>query len=156
MPEKNTNALARSPLHLLHRVTQCAGEIFHSELAQSELTPRQLAILITLAENEGLSQTGIAEKMDIGPSTVMDVVRRLRKKGWLQRRRLKSDARTYAVKLTEEGHELLRRAMPLGKKVDQRILEALPDRIGDQFIERLQAIVKTLQPPEAGLSGNKR
>lgn len=143
-----TNGLGRSPLHLLHRVAQRAGDIFARELGDADLTPRQLAVLMTVAENEGVSQNGIVERTGIDRSTLADVVRRLQKKGWLQRRRTREDARAYAVKLTDEGHKLLRNATPLAKKVDQRILQALPSRGGEEFIERLQAIVRTLQPAE--------
>lgn len=101
-----------------------------------------------MAENEGVSQNGIVERTGIDRSTLADVVRRLQKKGWLQRRRTREDARAYAVKLTDEGHKLLRNATPLANKVDQRILQALPSRGGEEFIERLQAIVRTLQPAE--------
>lgn len=148
MSNAKTSGLGRSPLHLLHRVAQCAGDIFQSELGESELTPRQLAVLMTVAEHEGLSQTGIVERTGIDRSTLADLVKRLQRKGWLQRKRTRQDARAYAVKLTDEGHKLLRNATPLAKKVDQRILQALPSREGDQFIERLQAIVRTLQPAE--------
>jgi len=63
----------------------------------------------------------------------------------LQRRRTKEDARAYAVKLTEEGRRLLRLAEPLARRVDDRILEALPVRQREQFVDDLLAIVDTLQ-----------
>ena len=46
------------------------------------------------------------------------------KKGLLQRRRTKEDARAYAVKLTDEGWRVLKAADPLARKVDERILAA--------------------------------
>ena len=49
------------------------------------------------------------------------------------------------MKLTDEGRKVLRTAEPLAKKVDDRILDALPGRQRDQFITDLQAIVDTLQ-----------
>jgi DNA-binding MarR family transcriptional regulator len=69
----------------------------------------------------------------------------MQRKGLLQRRRTKEDARAYAVKLTEDGRKALRTAEPLAKRVDDRILEALPNRQRDQFINDLVAIVDTLQ-----------
>jgi MarR family transcriptional regulator, temperature-dependent positive regulator of motility len=72
-------------------------------------------------------------------------VRRLQRKGLLQRRRTKEDARAYAVKLTDEGRRVLRIAEPLAKRVDERILDALPTRQRDQFVDDLLAIVDTLQ-----------
>jgi DNA-binding MarR family transcriptional regulator len=63
----------------------------------------------------------------------------------LQRRRTKDDARAYAVKLTEEGRRVLRAAEPLAKRVDERILDSLPGKQREQFIDELQLIVDTLQ-----------
>jgi DNA-binding MarR family transcriptional regulator len=145
MKRDTSDRLARSPIHLLHRAGQCAGDIFHAEMKVDGLTPRQLAVLVTVANNEGLSQTGLVDRTGIDRSTLADIVRRMQRKGLLQRRRTKEDARAYAVKLTDEGRKVLRTAEPLAKKVDDRILEVLPGRQRDQFINDLQAIVDTLQ-----------
>jgi DNA-binding MarR family transcriptional regulator len=143
--DASLDRLSRSPIHLLHRAGQCAGDIFQTEMKDGDLTPRQLAVLMTVAQNEGLSQTGLVERTGIDRSTLADIVRRMQKKGLLQRRRTKEDARAYAVKLTEEGRRVLRSAEPLAKRVDERILEALPGKQREQFIDELQAIVATLQ-----------
>ena len=78
----------------------------------------------------------------------------MQRKGLLQRRRTKEDARAYAVKLTDEGRRVLRTAEPTARRVDDRILEALPNKQREQFIDELQAIVDTLQKlsptPERG------
>ena len=141
----NLDRLNRSPIHLLHRAGQCAGDIFHAEIKDSDLTPRQLAVLVTVAHNEGLSQTGLVDCTGIDRSTLADIVRRLLRKGLLQRRRTKKDARAYAVKLTDEGRRVLRVAEPLAERVDQRILSAVPAKQRDQFIEALQSVVAALQ-----------
>jgi DNA-binding MarR family transcriptional regulator len=109
------------------------------------LTPRQLAVLLTVAQNEGLSQTGLVDRTGIDRSTLADIVRRMQRKGLLQRRRTREDARAYAVKLTDEGRRILRTAEPLARKVDERILDALPGKQREQFIDDLLSIVDTLQ-----------
>jgi DNA-binding MarR family transcriptional regulator len=114
-------------------------------MKDGDLTPRQLAVLMTVAQNEGLSQTGLVDRTGIDRSTLADIVRRMQRKGLLQRRRTKEDARAYAVKLTEEGRRVLRSAEPVAKRVDERILDALPTRQRDQFISDLLMIVDTLQ-----------
>lgn len=144
---KDTTAarLERSPLHLLHRAGQCAGDIFQAEMGVGDLTPRQYAVLVTVAQNEGLSQTHLVDRTGIDRSTLADIVRRMLKKGLLQRRRTKEDARAYAVKLTEEGWRTLRQAEPLAKRVDDRILAALsgnPQR--ERFVSDLNTIVEVL------------
>ena len=114
-------------------------------MKDGDLTPRQLAVLVTVANNEGLSQTGLVERTGIDRSTLADIVRRMQRKGLLQRRRTKEDARAYAVKLTDEGRRVLRTAEPLAKRVDERILEAVPAKQRDQFIDDLVAIADMLQ-----------
>lgn len=136
--------LDRSPVHLLHRAGQCAGDIFQSELGDGDLTPRQYAVLLTVSTNEGLSQTHLVERTGIDRSTLADIVRRMLKKGLLTRRRTKEDARAYAVKLTEEGWRTLKSAEPATRRVDERILSALPSSQRERFINDLNTIVSGL------------
>jgi DNA-binding MarR family transcriptional regulator len=144
---KPDTGLDRSPIHLLHRASQAVHVIFAMGMASNGLTPRQLAILHTVADNEGVSQTGLVERTGIDRSTLADIVKRLKGKGLLQRRRTKEDARGYAVKLTDEGRKVLRTAEPLAKRVDSRILDALPAKQRDQFINALGSIISTLERP---------
>jgi len=139
-----TARLEKSPIHLLHRAGQCAGDIFQTEMGGGDLTPRQYAVLLTVSLNEGLSQTHLVEKTGIDRSTLADIVRRMLKKGLLQRRRTKEDARAYAVRLTEEGWKSLRAADPVAKRVDERILTVLPGLQRERFMQDLNAIVEAL------------
>lgn len=138
--------LDQSPTHLVHRVAQRVGELFDAQTKEHDLTPRQVAVLTTVAENEGLSQTGIVDCTGIDRSTLADLVRRLKLKGLLERRRTNEDARAYAVKLTDQGRRVLRTIEPLAKKVDEHVLAALPAKDRQNFIRTLQSIVATLQP----------
>ena len=67
--------------------------------------------------------------------------------GLVDLRRTREDARAYAVKLTEEGRKALRAAEPLARRVDDRILDALPAKQCDQFINALASIISTLERP---------
>jgi DNA-binding MarR family transcriptional regulator len=144
---KPDTAFDRSPIHLLHRASQAVDVVFDMGMAGNGLTPRQFAILLAVAQNEGVSQTTLVERTGIDRSTLADVVKRLKAKGLLQRRRTKQDARAYAVKLTEEGRKVLRTAEPLAKRVDSRILDALPAKQRDEFINALGSIISTLERP---------
>jgi DNA-binding MarR family transcriptional regulator len=142
--ESSSSRLDRSPIHQLHRAGQCAADVFQAEMGGGDLTPRQYAVLITVSQNEGLSQTHLVEKTGIDRSTLADIVRRMLKKGLLHRRRTKEDARAYAVKLTDEGWRILRSADPVAKRVDDRILSALPAAQRERFLNDLSAIVTAL------------
>jgi DNA-binding MarR family transcriptional regulator len=136
--------LDRSPIHLLHRAVQCASDIFQGEMGDGDLTPRQYAVLVAVSQNEGMSQTHLVEKTGVDRSTLADIVRRMLKKGLLQRRRTKDDARAYAVRLTEEGWRVLKAADPLARRVDDKILSVLPGQQRERFLQDLQSIVQAL------------
>ena len=138
-----TGHLDRSPVHLLHRAGQCASDIFQAEIA--DLTPRQLAVLMTVAGDEGVSHTKLVDTTGIDRSTLADIVRRLCRKGFLQRRRTREDARAYAVKLTDEGRRVLSIASPAARRVDERVLGALPAGRREAFMAALTSIVEMLQ-----------
>ena len=142
-----TGRLDKSPIHLLHRAGQCAGDAFAFEMGESDLTPRQYAILMAVSMNEGLSRTDLVELTGVDRSTLADIVRRMLKKGLLQRRRTKEDARAYAVRLTDDGWQVLKAAEPTVKRVDDRLLAALPTRQREQFLADLAAIVSALDAP---------
>lgn len=156
--EIQSTRLERSPIHLLHRAGQCAGDIFQSEMGAGDLTPRQYAVLVTVSQNEGLSQTNLVDKTGIDRSTLADIVRRMLKKGLLQRRRTKEDARAYSVKLTEEGWRVLRAVEPMARRVDERVLSVLTGNQRDRFISDLNAIVEALTDirPERPAAGSSR
>jgi DNA-binding MarR family transcriptional regulator len=76
-----------------------------------------------------------------------DVVARLNRKGLIQRRRTKEDARAYAVKLTDEGRRVLRVTVPIAAGVDRSVLGALPRERREPFLTALASVVKRLEPP---------
>ena len=132
----------RSPLHLLHRATQLAEDVFLSSVAGT--TPRQFAVLVAIDENEGASHQTLSERTGIDRSTLGGIVRRLILRNLVRRRRTDRDGRTYAVTLTREGQRLLRQVEPLARKVDQRVLNALPENRRREFLDLLSLISSKL------------
>ncbi len=95
---------------------------------------------MALESNEGASQTRLVELTGIDRSTLADMVRRLIKKGLIERRRTKQDARVYAVKLTAEGRKQLALAVPALDSAEKAFLGALPAGGRKEFIAALQKI----------------
>jgi DNA-binding MarR family transcriptional regulator len=149
MNDAAAGRISRSPVHLLHRASQIMEEVFAAGMQTKDLTPRQLAVLITLDQHEGISQTGLVERTGIDRSTLADVVRRLKGKGLLERRRTKEDARAYAVRLTDEGRAVLRTAEPLARRAEKRVLDVLRGQQREEFMGALQSIVAALESRQA-------
>lgn len=133
-----------SALHLLHRAGQCADELFAIQIGQSDLTPRQFAVMRAVASSEEPSQTTLVEKTGIDRSTLADIVRRLVSKGLLQRKRTRRDARMYAVRLTDRGAAALKAAEPAARTTDERLLAALPAAQRDVFLDALKRVIEQL------------
>ena len=141
----SARSLDTSVLHLLHRAGQQAEIMFMKEVdAETDLTPRQYAVLLAVAQNEDISQTGLVTTTGIDRSTLADVVRRLVERGFLQRRRTRADARMYAVRISAKGRQVLDAAHPAASRADDSITSMLSARQRSDLIETLAEIVRSL------------
>lgn len=132
---------------LIRRANQLVDETFlilarkHPLLDEFEVTARQLAVILVVAAERGLSQTRICELTGIDRSTLADIVRRLVKRGILARRRTKEDARMYAVGLTDIGESILKAGVQAADAVEEKILAALGSETArDSFISQLDKV----------------
>ena len=130
-------ALARSPSHLLHRVLQLALDIYAEESGSGGITQRQFAVLAAVAENEGVTQTGLVRATGIDRSTLADMVARMITKGHLERQRSDLDARANTVSLTPAGAAVLEESRPKVAMADARILALLKPSKREGFLELL-------------------
>ncbi|SRR5579883_458922 len=138
------DTIDRSIIHLLHRASQRASEIFAIETRDFDLTARQYAVITTVAQYEGLSQTGLVRLTGIDRSTLADVIQRLLKRGMIQRRRTAEDGRTYAVSLSKEGRQLLQTIRPYARRADRMVLACL----GDEHARLAEILAPLLKKPD--------
>ena len=138
-----------STLHLLHRVHQCAGELFQSHMNGLDVTTTQYTVLVAAQEKDGLSQQDIINATGIDRSTVSQVVQLLIRKGLLKRRRTRHDARAYSVSLTDTGRDVLKASEPIVGRIEEVLVEALPAARAKVFVANLRAIVAAFEPAKA-------
>jgi len=131
-----------SIIHLLHRASQRASEIFAQETRDFDLTARQYAVVTTVARHEGLSQTDLVRLTGIDRSTLADVVQRLLKRGIIERERTMRDGRTYAVSLSAEGRELLEAIKPIARRADRLVMGCLGDEDGKLVSQILMRLLR--------------
>ena len=142
------SGLSKSPLHLFHRAVQVVTEIYQTEMSSYDLTARQYAVLYALAHSDGMSQSRLVDATGIDRSTMADIVRRMLKKGIIQRKRDKDDARAYEVKITEEGERLFRAVAPIVHRIEERLLSSLNAKRADEFLANLGTIVSSVAPTD--------
>ena len=72
----------------------------------------QFDLLSTLTEQEGISQSELAERLYVTKGNVSGLVDRLVQAGQAERRAIAGDRRSYAMHLTPEGRRLARARPP--------------------------------------------
>ena len=140
---RNNTSLDKLVVHLLHRVSQRADDVFSKEVGDSGMTPRQFAVLLAAAQTDGSSQTDLVNSTGIDRSTVAEMVRRMTKKGLLQRRRSRRDARAYVVPVTEAGQIALKAAEPQAERAGAAVLAGLSGNQRQVLVEALRAIAES-------------
>lgn len=124
--------------HLLHRASQAAEALF--EVKANGLTPRQLVILDSVAKSEGLSQIAIVAATGIDRSTTAEIVRRMCRRGLLQRKRSRMDSRAYNIMLTDLGRKMLADGSLRMKAADEALLARLDKHQRNALLEGLALI----------------
>ena len=131
-----------SSLHLLHRASQIADELYASSLGRNTITARQYVVLSIVATEDNPSQTDICERSGIDRSTLADIVRRLVQRGLLARKRTREDARMYAVRITDAGQKALEESARAAQNVDRALLGSLTSAQRNEFESTLKTIVE--------------
>ena len=150
-------SLADAPGHLLRRAQQYAFDVYAKEVGASGLTPRQFAVLLTVDQNEGLSQTDLVRLTGIDRSTLADMISRMLKKDLLRRRRTDDDARANSVSITSSGKRALGAVLSRVRKAEDKVLAPLPSGRRSDFLKMLTVIAEAGGPEPApkGKSGKK-
>jgi DNA-binding MarR family transcriptional regulator len=152
-PNGRGETIDRSIIHLLHRASQRASEIFAHETRDFDLTARQYAVMTTIAQHEGLSQTSLVRLTGIDRSTLADVVQRLLRRGVIQRERTTRDGRTYAVTLSDEGRSLLQSIKPHARRADKAVLTAFGEADAKLVAEVLNRVIRRQDEEASGFEG---
>lgn len=75
-----------------------------------DLRPGHYSALKLVATNPGMRQQHLGEALAIKRPNLVLLVAELKRRGWLERRRVQSDGRAYALHLTAAGRALVRSA----------------------------------------------
>ncbi|ACS99610.1 MarR family winged helix-turn-helix transcriptional regulator [Paenibacillus sp. JDR-2] len=89
-------------------INQVFFQILSKSASKHNLTALQLLVLRVLHESPEIRMSELAEKLNVGNSTMSGIVDRMVKAGILERERTEADRRAMTMKLTERGKELWR------------------------------------------------
>ena len=145
-------SLSEAPGHLLRRCQQRAIDLFVEEVGEDGPTPRQFAILLSVFQNRGVSQTDLVHATGIDRSTLADILRRLADRGQVARARTEKDQRANAVEITAEGEAVLFSAFEAMERAQARILESVDPDDRTQAMAVLARLAGDGRPPSGAAS----
>jgi len=108
----------------LRRATQRHTSIF-AELMLDDLTPTRFAALAKLNEVGSLSQNQLGRLTSMDIATIKGVVDRLRDRNLVVTEKDPHDGRRQLVSLTQNGREMITRAIPMAISVTKETLNPL-------------------------------
>jgi len=126
--------------HLLRRCHQIAAAIFLDECAAFELTPLQFAVLDSLLGNGPQDQVTLGGAVALDRSTISLVIRKLERRGLVQRARSEQDQRANIVTITAAGRKLVEAALGAVEAAQQRIVAPLDDNETQQLLQLLEKL----------------
>lgn len=109
----------------LRKAHQRATTIFAEVMAEFDVTPTQFAALAKLDDLGPISQNQLGRLTAMDPATILGVVGRLHRSGWLRARPSIEDQRLMLIELTPEGVIRIKAMKEKAAVVSARTLSAL-------------------------------
>jgi DNA-binding MarR family transcriptional regulator len=154
MPSSSSNAdflqqwqHALAPYDLGYKLKLASQLMYRDFLERLEpygLTPFHYLVLCCLWDEDGLSTTGIADKLKQLGATLTGVVDRMEARNLVYRERDSSDRRIVRVWLTDEGKQLMKLLPPLGAETIQRATNNISKAEQESVLQLLEQIVENL------------
>jgi DNA-binding MarR family transcriptional regulator len=130
---------------LLTETARLLRKLLDRRLQPLGLTRAQWSVLAILSNREGLSQSQLAEMLEIEKPTAGRLIDHVEKNGWVERRPILGDRRLWGVYLTEH-------ARPLIAEVERLVLSTRMEMLGGLTPQQQQDLSHALQAVKSNLS----
>ncbi|MFM7010627.1 MAG: MarR family winged helix-turn-helix transcriptional regulator [Betaproteobacteria bacterium] len=136
-------------IDLLHRASQLVENAYVTAAPDDGLTPRQLMALRFIASHPGCSQTDVVDNTGIDRSTLADILRRVLKRGLIERKRTKEDMRAYTINLSVPGERVLAAAEKTAKMTERGVMSKIAAPKQAALTAALTDLIAALEDAEA-------
>lgn len=118
-------------------------------LQSLELTQAQWRAIVHLSRNEGMTQTALAESLEIQPITLTRLVDRMESAGWVERRTHPLDRRAVQLFLTPKSEPILEEMHARAAETLNEATRGISPRAQRQLVATLEQIKHNLAAAEA-------
>jgi DNA-binding MarR family transcriptional regulator len=130
---------------LLTETSRLFRKLIDRRLHPLGLTRAQWSVLAIVSNRDGLSQSQLAEMLEIEKTTAGRLIDHVEKRGWIERRPIPGDRRLWGVCLTEQ-------ARPLIAEVERIVLSTRTEMLSGLSPEQQQGLSHALQAVKSNLS----
>lgn len=121
------------------------------------LTRAQWSVLAHLSRNEGISQAGLAEILDVEPITLVRLLDRLERAGWVERRPHAIDRRVYTLHITDKARPVIAQIRALATETRAVALAGISTEDQARLVDVLTRIRANLSAkPADSVNGEPR
>jgi DNA-binding MarR family transcriptional regulator len=144
--------LSRNFGFLLNDVARLMRTVYDRRVKSLGLTRSQWWVLNHLFRGDGVTQTELAETLEVEKPTLGRLLDRLEAKGWVRREDDATDRRAWRVYLTDEVGPAMRELRAVAAELRRDALAGLSAAERERFVDTLLAIKANLAklPPGAG------
>jgi MarR family transcriptional regulator for hemolysin len=136
--------LSRNFGFLLNDVARLLRTVYDRRIRELGLTRAQWWVLTHLFRADGITQTELAEVLEIEKPTLGRLLDRLEAKGWVRRTHDERDRRIWRVRLTKEVEPALRTMRRIAAELRRDALSGLTGAERERFVDSLLSIKSNL------------
>lgn len=126
---------------------QAHQRALNEELAPHGITFRQAQVLGCLVLDHELSQTELANKLSIEPPTLVGILDRMERDGWIERHSCPDDRRKKLIRATEAAEPVWAKIAECGLAVRARATSGLSERQIANLKKLLAKVRKNMMTP---------
>jgi DNA-binding MarR family transcriptional regulator len=131
---------------LLKDIQRLYVRLFEQRVAQLGITFTQCKALVLLSRNEGATQAKLAEVSETEPMTLVRVLDRMERDGWIERQADPSDRRAYRLYLKPASSPVLAEVLRIGEKIRAEALAGLSTEQREVLMDMLEQVRDNLVP----------
>ena len=134
-----------NPGYLLAKTLRSHHYMMHKRFDDMGLHRGQPPLIMQLYKHDGMTHSELAEKLEVTPATVTNMVKRIERDGLVVRRRDDQDERISRVYLTDEGKAMREKLMANIKGIESDIFEGFSEEEIKLFNSFMKRITKNLR-----------
>lgn len=129
------------PGYLIRRLHQIHVGLFTEECGDEDITPVQFGMLSALESGEEMDQLTLSTAVGVDRVSGADVIRRLERRGLLERNPSQQDKRAKLIKITESGKAFANHVRPMMARAQAKLIDPLTDEEREEFQRLIKKLV---------------